>query len=148
MSDWKGDWVLYNGDMRDPVADYFPDVSLLLTDTPKLDWMPPSEIEKGLNKYAKFIKHGVVFVDDKIELDFPHILFPHSAYGKDPVPLIHRYIEFHTEEKDIVFDPFCGYSTVGICALIMKRRYIGVEINPDIYKISLERLESGAVSVN
>lgn len=41
-----------------------------------------------------------------------------------------------------VLDPFNGSASTGVAALLLKRKYIGVELNPDYAKMSIERLSS------
>lgn len=125
--------------MRNNVP-FIPEIQLLITDTPKLDWMPVSEIKRGLEKYSKFVKHTILFVDIPFKLNFPNVQYRHDEYTKKAPHIIYSCIDKYTKLGDVVFDPFCGYSTVGICALTLRRKYIGIEINPDIYKIGLENL--------
>src|SRR6266571_1053636 len=110
------DWNLFNRDMREQDI-YIPEIELLITDTPNLPQMPPNEIAKGLNRYSRFIKYAVICCDDELNLDFPYIQFSHATYGKNPERFIMRNISRLTRIGEIVFDPFCGYSTVGVCAL-------------------------------
>lgn len=53
-----------------------------------------------------------------------------------PVPLVLDY----TDEGDVVLDPFCGISTVGLISLNFHRKFIGFETNENFHKISMERL--------
>jgi len=43
---------------------------------------------------------------------------------------IRQCIEQCTEEGDLVLDPCCGTGTVGVEAAALKRRFVGIEINP------------------
>ena len=40
----------------------------------------------------------------------------------------------------MILDPFIGSGTTGLVALQMKRRFVGIELNPDYLKIAEERL--------
>ena len=51
-------------------------------------------------------------------------------------------IENHTNENDIVYDPFMGSGTTAISALQIGRNYLGSEINEDYYKLSNNRINS------
>ena len=59
-----------------------------------------------------------------------------------PIFVIQQLIKLLTKENDIVLDPFCGSGSTCIAAKMLKRNYIGVEINPDYVNYSLERLSN------
>jgi DNA modification methylase len=45
-----------------------------------------------------------------------------------------------TKEGDIVLDPFMGSGTTGVVAKKMKRKFIGIEINPEYCRCAEERI--------
>lgn len=49
-------------------------------------------------------------------------------------------VERFTSAGDTILDPFCGTSTVGVAALRLNRRFIGLDINPSVIQISTVRL--------
>lgn len=49
-----------------------------------------------------------------------------------PLRLLYRILQVCTEEEFVVLDPFAGSCTTGIAAVLMKRKYIGIDIN-DVY---------------
>lgn len=49
-------------------------------------------------------------------------------------------LERFTAPGDLVCDPFLGGGTTGVLAYQMKRRFLGVEIDPDTYEKAAERL--------
>lgn len=55
--------------------------------------------------------------------------------------LVAFFIQFLTDEGDLVFDPFAGSNTTGYCAEKLKRRWLAVEINEEYAKQSLIRFE-------
>lgn len=57
-----------------------------------------------------------------------------------PVKLIKKLIAIHSNEGDLVLDPFMGSGTTAIAARDTGRNYIGYEINTDFYDKSLERI--------
>lgn len=63
---------------------------------------------------------------------------------KHPAPfhpqLPEWFINWLTDEGDVVLDPFMGGGTVGEVALKMNRSYIGFEVNPTYIKLIEERL--------
>lgn len=48
--------------------------------------------------------------------------------------VIKRCIELWTNEGDIVFDPFDGIGSTGVCAIEMKRRHVGIELKESYWK--------------
>lgn len=57
-----------------------------------------------------------------------------------PISLLERIIKASSNEGDLVLDPFCGTFTTGFVAKENKRKFIGIEIQEDYYKIGLRRL--------
>ena len=50
-------------------------------------------------------------------------------------------INVHTNENDLILDPFMGSGTTGVAALKNNRQFIGIELNADYYEIALNRIE-------
>lgn len=65
---------------------------------------------------------------------------PHSAVM--PVALAELCVRAGSRPGDTVLDPFAGVSTTGIAALIMDRKFLGVELFPRFIEAGLERLRS------
>lgn len=57
-----------------------------------------------------------------------------------PLNLVKRHILHTTQENDLILDPFSGSGTTCIAAKELNRRFIGIEINKEYHKISLDRL--------
>ena len=58
-----------------------------------------------------------------------------------PLYIIQELIKLLSKENDLVLDPFCGSGTTCVAAKNLKRKYLGIEINPDYVAISNERLK-------
>lgn len=56
------------------------------------------------------------------------------------IDVIERLIEIHTNENDLVYDPFMGSGTTAVACKNKNRNCIGSEIDEKYYKISLERV--------
>lgn len=56
------------------------------------------------------------------------------------IDVIERLIEIHTNENDLVYDPFMGSGTTAVACKNKNRNFIGSEIDEKYYKISLERV--------
>lgn len=69
---------------------------------------------------------------------------PHPA--RMPLELASYFIEFLTDEGDLVLDPFGGSNTTGFCAEKSKRKWISVDVD-EVYgeqsKIRFEELKKG-----
>lgn len=57
-----------------------------------------------------------------------------------PLELVKRHILHATQENDLVLDCFSGSGTTCVAAKELNRRFIGIEIDPEYHKISLDRL--------
>ena len=57
-----------------------------------------------------------------------------------PIELIEPCIQFGSGEGDLVLDPFMGAGTSAVAASRLGRRFVGIELNPDYYNLSLNRL--------
>lgn len=60
---------------------------------------------------------------------------------KLPSELIKKLLEYSSEKKDIVLDPFLGSGQVAVVSKSMGRRYLGFEIVPEYYKFAKKRLD-------
>jgi len=63
-----------------------------------------------------------------------------------PDALLRRIISAHSEEGDLVLDPFCGSGTTPAMACELKRRCVGIDKNPLALSISRERMLKSLVS--
>ncbi len=64
---------------------------------------------------------------------------PHPA--RMPLELASFFIEFLTDEGDLILDPFGGSNTTGFSAERAKRRWVSIETNEDYGKQSIVRFE-------
>ena len=58
-----------------------------------------------------------------------------------PLKLMQTLIELSTKEGHVVCDPFCGSATTIIAAHLLKRNYIGIELNQGYFQAAQKRLE-------
>ena len=61
-----------------------------------------------------------------------------------PWQLAAHFIRLHTKPGDLVLDPFCGYGWVGVAAMKMGRRFLGVEIDPAFAEEARRRIAEAA----
>ena len=57
-----------------------------------------------------------------------------------PMELVKRHLLHSTQPNDLVLDCFSGSGTTCVAAKELGRRFIGMEIDPRYYKISVDRL--------
>jgi site-specific DNA-methyltransferase (cytosine-N4-specific) len=65
--------------------------------------------------------------------------------------LVNFFIEFLTDEGDIVLDPFAGSNTTGFCAEKLKRKWVSIEADENYGKQSMLRFTNpslGAIIKN
>ena len=71
---------------------------------------------------------------------------PHPA--RMPLELASFFINFLTDENDLVLDPFGGSNTTGFCAEKLKRKWITIEVKEDYGVQSLIRFEEKNINSN
>jgi site-specific DNA-methyltransferase (adenine-specific) len=68
-----------------------------------------------------------------------------KKFGKHPtqkpIELLRRIILASTKKGDLVLDPFCGSSTTGVAALLLNRKYVGIDSEKEYLQLSKKRLE-------
>jgi site-specific DNA-methyltransferase (adenine-specific) len=63
-----------------------------------------------------------------------------------PEELVEPCVLASTKPDDFIFDPFFGCGTVGLVAIRLKRRFIGVELNPTYLNDAMKLLEKQSFS--
>jgi len=58
-----------------------------------------------------------------------------------PENLIQKLVRDHSEEGQIILDPFIGSGTTAVACKNLKRNFIGIEISEDYCKIARDRLK-------
>ena len=66
-----------------------------------------------------------------------------NLYNKASFPeeLVSRILRDFTKESDTVFDPFSGSGTTGIVCSKMNRKFVGCELDKDMFEIAKKRIE-------
>lgn len=62
--------------------------------------------------------------------------------AQKPVAILKKMIEIATNKNDIIFDPFMGVGSMGVAALSLDRRFIGVEINENYFNAAKKRIDT------
>lgn len=72
----------------------------------------------------------------------PHRLHPTAK----PVALCEYLIRTYTDSGAMILDCTMGSGTTGVAALITGRRFIGIERDPDYYRIACERIQAATTA--
>lgn len=76
--------------------------------------------------------------------DIPNVKAQHVEKTEHPcqfpVAIPRRLIKALTPTNGLVLDPFVGSGTSGVAAILEGRRFVGAEIFPEYYNISVERI--------
>lgn len=68
-----------------------------------------------------------------------------KVFGKHPtqkpVGLLERIISASSNPGDLVLDPFMGSGTTGVSAVQLKRKFIGIELEPQYITTSIKRIK-------
>ena len=57
------------------------------------------------------------------------------------------FIKLFTKKGDIVLDPFIGSGTTAVAALSLGRRFIGMELNEEYYKVAINRVAGERITI-
>jgi len=58
-----------------------------------------------------------------------------------PVALMEWILKYYSKEGDVVLDPTMGSGSTGVACNNMNRNFIGIELDPDIYEVAVNRIE-------
>jgi len=76
--------------------------------------------------------------NSKERISLPNGKIAHAT--QKPIRLMRRIILSVTNKDDLILDPFLGVGTTSVAAKELKRKSIGIEINPEYVQISLNRI--------
>jgi len=68
--------------------------------------------------------------------------FPGAHFATFPPNLVEPCILIGTAPEDWVLDPFFGSGTVGVVCEQQRRRYVGIELNPQYVELAVERIRA------
>jgi len=58
-----------------------------------------------------------------------------------PVALMEWILKYYSKEGDVVLDPTMGSGSTGVACKNMNRNFIGIEKDPEIYEVAVNRIE-------
>lgn len=59
-----------------------------------------------------------------------------------PVELMEHLIKIHSLKEHTVLDPFMGSGTTGIACRMLRRKFIGIEIDKTYFDIAKQRIQN------
>ena len=107
------------------------------------------DTKHGTNTYdTEKRKKPILRLSDQAQYDPPlptTMLEIKSTRGKHstekPVALIEWLLKYYSKEGDVVLDPTMGSGTTGIACKNMNRNFIGIEKDPEIYEVAVNRID-------
>jgi len=128
---------MYQDAVRVPIGQWSKKRLAKLSETDKI--RDESRTRSGFGKnVSHWLGRGYVYPGNVLYLATESSNKNHSAAF--PVGLPAWFIKLFTQEGDVVLDPFIGSGTTAVAVLDLRRRYIGIELNEDYYKVALERV--------
>ena len=114
------------------------------------EFTQPSKMKHGLCVHAGTMKSrdrrfGVLqahtrgkLLSSIIRVDKEHYQFEHPT--QKPLRLMRLLVKLLTNEDELVLDPFCGSGSTCLAAKTEGRRWLGIEIDTEYYKVAMDRL--------
>ncbi|WP_039275901.1 site-specific DNA-methyltransferase [Mycoplasma mycoides] len=62
--------------------------------------------------------------------------------------LLEELLKIHTNENEIILDPFMGSGTTGVACKSLNRKFIGIEFDKTYFEIAKKRLETNLIVAN
>jgi len=93
------------------------------------------------DKKRKFFPFSRFKKEDKSDVKREYWSGDEKTPTKLPSEIIKKLLEYSSEKKDIIFDPFLGSGQVAVVSKSLNRRFLGFEIVPDYYKFAKKRLD-------
>ncbi len=57
-----------------------------------------------------------------------------------PLDILEFFLKYWTDEEDVVLDPTMGSGSTGVACKKMNRKFIGFELDPEIFKVAEKRI--------
>lgn len=102
-----------------------------------------SQAYMSQTEFILFLRKGkFVRINDCGSSDLIHADNPKSKLhpSEKPVELMEYLIKNSSKEGDLVCDPFMGSGSTGVACVNLNRKFIGIELDPEYFKIAQERI--------
>ena len=109
----------------------------------KKETFNPESVNKD-NTYGKGWQEG--HLGNSYEPRIPNSLVEiKSTRGKHctekPVALMEWFLKYYSKEGDVILDSTMGSGSMGVACVNMNRNFIGIEKDPEIYNVAVNRIE-------
>lgn len=105
----------------------------------------PSQYYMQQCEFILFLKKGHSKVINNLGttnvFEIQNILGKKVHPTEKPVELMKIMVENSTKENDVVLDPFMGSGSTGVACKLLKRNFIGIDIDKTFFDISKKRIE-------
>ncbi len=88
-----------------------------------------------------YLFHKTIFWNHQNEKNFLTDKIQYNNPGLTSLKLMQRIISNYSKPDDLILDGFMGCGTTAVACRILKRNFIGIELNPDYIEIGNRRLE-------
>lgn len=115
-----------------------------------LFWIKPISTKNTSKSYSRFVEmiqvwNGTIWNNDRHWSQYTNIFTDLVENAKihpyaKPVSLITRLVLNHSNQGDLVFDPFMGIGTVGIVAMLKDRNFVGIERDETYFNVAEKRI--------
>jgi site-specific DNA-methyltransferase (adenine-specific) len=98
--------------------------------------------EKVTNSEAKYGQKCARQYDPPLPTTMLEIKSTRGKHSTEkPVALMEWLLKYYSKEGDVVLDPTMGSGSTGVACKNMNRNFIGIEKDPEIYEVAVNRIE-------
>ena len=100
-------------------------------------------VERNLEQYKECGKKGKnqVLYDPPLPTTMLEIKSTRGKHSTEkPVALMEWLLKYYSKEGDVVLDPTMGSGSTGVACKNMNRNFIGIEKDPEIYEVAVNRI--------
>ena len=121
-----------------------------LWEYPKADWVlcwfRPGSVQRTPTGKFSHWEPVLVYGEHRLWCDAKQFPADTGASGINhpcpkPVALMKWLVEGYTDPGEVVADPFMGSGTTGVACGHLRRKFIGIEIDPGYFDIACKRIE-------
>jgi len=102
------------------------------------------DVNRHLEQHKAFGKRGKnqVLYDPPLPNTLLEIKSTRGKHSTEkPVALMEWLLKYYSREGDVVLDPTMGSGSTGVACNNMNRNFIGIELDPQIYEVAVNRIE-------
>lgn len=98
----------------------------------------------AVKKKSKWVFNRLNESYDRPEFRYPIVSGKEKTLHptQKPVALMRDIILRHSNENDLILDPFMGSGTTGVACSNLNRNFIGIELDENYFNIARERIEN------